>query len=526
MTLPPSAPTRAPWSRGTKILVGTLGFLSLLIPSLLYPWFGARRLSPTRTPSRQDPPWLLPPGFLWGTATAAYQIEDTHDDDWAAFERDAVANQRFDTLGPGQAKPGHIHNLGSYSEEIRAKKTDFDSRIDSDIAMLAQMKHGAFRFSISWSRLFPRPDIKEPDPEGVRYYQRIFDALERNKITPLVTLFHFASPTWLWQEQGGQRGWERDDSLAHFERFVSAVVKHFGPRSRLWCTINEPMVYLYNGYMEGVFPPFEKRGDPREIIPVMEKLLQAHVLAYRLLKEDAQRRGTSVEVGYAQHMRSFEPLRNYAPLDRITARIIEQAFIWDWTDAVASGVLAVTNTPYRKELPGLRGTQDYLGVNYYGRFYVETDLLHPTRFKIHMHDPKDAAADQPNDLGWASYPRGFRTLLARAGQRYRIPLYVLEQGTADGKDNDTDRQRLLVEHVREMALARQSGADVRGYFHWSALDNFEWAEGFDARFGLVKVDYRDGFRRTPRPSAALYTRIIEANGISEAVAKEYGPWPE
>lgn len=517
---------RPPWSRGKKILFGTLGFLSLMVPAVMYPWFGARRLMPTRSPSREAPPWLLPPGFLWGTATAAFQIENTHDDDWAAFERDAVTNRRFESLGPGQAKPGHIHNLGAYSQEIRDKKTDFDARIDSDLAMLAAMKHNAYRFSISWSRLFPKSDISEPDPEGIRYYEKVFDALERHKITPLVTLFHFTSPSWLWQEQGGKRGWERDDALGHFERFVTTVVKHFGPRARLWCTLNEPMVYLYNGYLEGVFPPFERRGDPVNIIPVVEKLLQAHVLSYRLLKEDAQRRGVQIEVGYAQHMRAFEPLRNYAPLDRITARIIEQAFIWDFSDAVASGVLTVTNTPYRKEIPGLRGTQDYLGVNYYGRFYVKTDLLHPTKFQILMHDPERAAEDQPNDLGWASYPRGFHTLLTRAGHRYRIPMYVLEHGTADQKDNDTDRQRLLVEHVREMALARQSGADVRGYFHWSALDNFEWAEGFEARFGLVKVDYKNGFQRTPRPSAALYTRIIEANGLSEALAKEYGPWPE
>ncbi|MFO0576352.1 MAG: glycoside hydrolase family 1 protein [Polyangia bacterium] len=514
------------WSRGKKILFGTVGLLSLLVPTLLYPWFGARRLAPVRSPSRTEPPWLLPPGFLWGTATAAFQIESTHDDDWAAFERDAVTNRRFDSLGPGQAKPGHIHNLGAYSDEIRAKKTDFDSRIDSDLEMLARMKHNAYRFSISWSRLFPRADMQEPDPEGIRYYQKVFDALERHKITPLVTLFHFASPGWLWQEQDGKRGFERADALAHFERFVKAVVKHFGARSRHFCTLNEPMVYLYNGYMEGVFPPFEKRGDPVRLAPLMEQLLRAHLLAYRLLKEDAQRRGVQIEVGYAQHMRAFEPLRNWAPLDRITARIIEQAFIWDFTDAVASGVLAVTNTPYRKEIPGLAGTQDYLGVNYYGRFYIKSDVLHPTKFQVLMHDPEHAADDLPNDLGWASYPRGFRTLLVRAGQRYRIPIYVLEHGTADNKDNDTDRQRILVDHVREMALARQSGADVRGYFHWSAIDNFEWAEGFEARFGLVKVDYADGFKRTPRPSAALYTRLIEANGVSAELAREYGPWPE
>ena len=106
-----------------------------------------------------------------------------------------------------------------------------------------------------------------------------------------------------------------------------------------------------------------------------------------------------------------------------------------------------------------------------------------------------------------------------------MPLYVLENGTADSKEDDIDRQRLLVEHLRELYLAQQQGVDVRGYFHWSLIDNFEWAEGFSARFGLTKVDYQTEFRRTPRPSAALYTRIIESNGLDETLLSEYGPWP-
>ena len=129
--------------------------------------------------------------------------------------------------------------------------------------------------------------------------------------------------------------------------------------------------------------------------------------------------------------------------------------------------------------------------------------------------PEDPQSDEdrPNELGWASYPEGFRLALLKAHERYHLPLYVLENGTADSKDEDTDRQRLLVEHIRELFLAQKAGADIRGYFHWSLFDNFEWAEGFEARFGLVAVDYRDGFRRTPRPSAALYSRIIAERGL-------------
>ena len=513
-------------SRRVKILLGTAGFLTLLAPALLYPWFGARRLTPARSPSELPPPYTMPPGFLWGTATAAYQIENTQNDDWAAFERDALAHHRFEQVAPGQAKAGHIHNLGDYPQEVLDKKTDFDARMESDLEMAARMGHNAYRFSISWSRLFPRPEMTEPDPAGVAYYERLFAALEKNHLTPMVTLFHFASPQWLWQERGGRRGWERDDALMHFERFVRAVVQHFGPRARLWCTLNEPMVYVYSGYLEGNFPPFERRSGPPAVIPVVEQLLRAHALAYAILKEDARRRGAAIEVGIAHHTRAFEPLRPYHPLDRLTARIIEQAFIWDFTDALQTGVLAVTNTSHRAPIAGLAGTQDYLGINYYGRFYIKSNLLSPTKFQVLMHDPETPEVDQPNDLGWASYPRGFALILQRAGARYRLPIYVLENGTADRKDDDVDRQRLLVEHVKEMWLARQHGADVRGYFHWSLIDNFEWAEGFDARFGLVKIDYKDGFRRTPRPSAALYSRIIRHNGLDEELAGKYGLLPK
>ena len=152
---------------------------------------------------------------------------------------------------------------------------------------------------------------------------------------------------------------------------------------------------------------------------------------------------------------------------------------------------------------------------------MRSHLLRPTQFDVLLHDPEQPQADYPNDLGWASYPRGFRQVLNQAGQRYRLPVYVLENGSADAAADDRLRQRLLVEHVFEMQQALRDGTDVRGYFHWSLFDNFEWAEGFEARFGLVKIDYRDDFRRTPRPSAALYSRIIAGRGLDAELVAEW-----
>lgn len=505
---------------------GAPGSTSVLagISSVAIPAWG--RLLPRRQPDTRSPKsavesegrYRFPDDFLWGTATAAYQVEHTAEDDWAVFERDVIAHGRCSRIAPGKAQPGHIHKLNEYPEEVRRKKSDFDGHIDEDLAMAAAMGHNAYRFSISWGRLFPTADQRDPEPAGIAFYRRIFDALAKHRLTPVVTLFHFTSPHWLWQEVGGRRGWERADALEHWDRFVRAVLQHFGGRMPIVCTLNEPMVYVYAGYLDGVFPPLQKRSGPAAVLPVLARLLEAHARAYHLIKEDAARRGCNVQVGYAQHARSFEPLRNGSVLDRLTAGMITRAFIWDFCDAVDTGTLRMSGTRGAQQIPGLRGTQDYIGINYYGRFYVRSSVLHPTKFEVLLHDPATRAADDPSDLDWASFPLGFRQVLGEANRRYPLPVYVLENGTADARDDDRLRQRLLVEHVREMWLARRDGVDVRGYFHWSLVDNFEWAEGFDARFGLVRVDYRDGFRRTPRKSAELYSRIIGQNGLDPALA--------
>ena len=491
-------------------------FLFLVLATLVLcfgPWLGLRRYKGQSSAFQDQAPYRFPSGFYWGTATAAQQIEDQQPTDWTAFEKEAFAKKRFSHIAKGKPKPGHIVHLGDYNEMIRTRKTDFDRRFAEDIALAAKMKHNAYRFSLDWARLFPTAAHKDPDPAGIRYYQAIFEALRRHKIKPFLTLFHFASPAWLWQPLDGKRGWERKDALEHFERFTRAVLKHFGQETDQWCTLNEPMVYLINGYLEGLFPPNERRGDPSKIIHIAAILLKAHALAYRLIHEDAKARKQRAFVGIAKHTRAFEPYRNYAPLDRITAQILDQAFIWDFLDAIETGTLDSSMTRYRQEIPGLKGTQDYLGINYYGRYYIKTSLFKIGQYTILDHDKSDAT-EQINDLGWSIYPHGFYKILAKTAQRYKKPIFVLENGTADEKKDDTKRQYLLLSHLKEMWNAiHYAKADIRGYFHWSLFDNFEWAEGFEARFGLIEIDYKKNFQRTPRKSAKLYSEIIEKNAI-------------
>jgi len=462
----------------------------------------------------------FPKDFLFGTSTAAEQMEETPNSDWGKFIQDAYSNKRFETMGHGIAKPGHINNLGSYSTDHILKKTNHNELYEKDFQMAKQMKHNAYRFSVAWDRIFPRPNMKEPDREGILYYKKLISSMKANGLYPLLTLFHFSSPAWFWEEKNGKVGWERDDALEQYEKFLRVVVDNFAEDVDHWCTLNEPMVFILGGYMQGVFPPLQTRKEITDIIPVMSRLLHAHALSRKIIKESEKRTGKKNLIGYTMHTRAFEPFRNYAPLDRIISEKVEQAFIWDFIDAATTGVLKVTNTDYKEEIPGLKDSLDYLGINYYGRYYIKSNIFSPTKFETLFSDP-DTKREIVNDLDWEAYPLGFSYILSTAYSKYKLPLYILESGTADREDNDIKRQANIVTHLAEIwNLIHTKKADVRGYIHWSLIDNFEWAEGFEAKFGLVKVEYHNNYKRTPRASAAVYTEIIE-KGISKELLEKY-----
>ncbi len=477
-------------------------------------WIGALRHPHYLSPFTDAPPYQFPEGFWWGTATAAQQVESQQNTDWTAFEKRAMAEGKFEKYTPEANNIGHIHQLGDYPAEVIAKKTDYDARFGEDLDTAAAMKHNAYRFSICWARLFPTAEQTEASEEGLRYYAAIFDKLETLGIKPSVTLFHFTTPAWFWEEKQGKRGWERSDALDQFGRFVQVVAENFGGRCAHWCTLNEPVGWLYTSYLVGVFPPHEQRkGGLLAVARLAVRLLEAHTLAYDILKADAAKRNKTISVGIAKHTRAFEPYRNGAPLDRLAARIAEQSFVWDFLDAIHTGTYKVMGTPFQK-IPGLAGKMDYVGINYYGRFYLKSDVFSPQRFSLFMHDPHDPN-ERKSELDWALYPHGFYRILQASHQRYQRPIYVLENGIDCRSLDDTQRQHFLVTHLREVWNAiHHAKADIRGYFHWSLLDNFEWAEGFTSRFGLIHVDYLHDFQRTPRKSAEVYTQIIQDNAIS------------
>jgi beta-glucosidase len=251
------------------------------------------------------------------------------------------------------------------------------------------------------------------------------------------------------------------------------------------------MVVAFMGYMDGFFPPNERREE-KAVRPVVKQLVQMHLAAHAALKADAKRRNATNQVGIAQHLRTFMPWSNASLLDRVTAWGIDRKFVLEFLDKTAS-------------------TSDYVGINYYGRYYVKATGI--GKFQTFSRDESEPGEER-SDLGWAADHEGMEKALLRCAQRYGKPIYVLENGMADKDDDDARRRRFLIGQTQAIWRAIERGADVRGYMHWALTDNFEWAEGFGPRFGLVKVDYGDDFKRTPRKSAELFSRIAQTNTIS------------
>jgi len=467
------------------------------------------------TPGAEGQALKFPDHFYWGVSISGTQAERQQASDWAAFERDVVANRRFAADRElGTDIPGNIRNFGNWSEKVRLEHSNFDALYPQDIAIAAAMGVNAFRISFEWARLFPRADMTAPSPEAIAYYKGIIAEMKRNHIAPFVTIYHYVSPEWFFQpDASGKRGWERADAQQQWQRYVDAIADNFIPDVEQWCTLNEPMVYLWLGYMDGVYPPLEKRSGIESLLGVYEALLRAHAAAYQTLHKTAAARNAQVNVGLTMLMSSFAPLRNWAPADRLATYFVDQSWNWDFLDAIETGRMKVAIAGLDRAIPGLRGTQDYVGINYYSRHYVKANLRNPASPETLERDP--LRQEPASELGWTNYPHGFYSVLTTAYKKYRKPIYILENGTSDGAADDVARQEYLVQHIREVWLAiHQGGTDVRSYFQWSFMDNLEWAQGFDARFGLVAVDYENDFKRTPRQSANLYSQIIRENGLT------------
>jgi beta-glucosidase len=398
----------------------------------------------------------LPAPLLLGTATSATQIEGhCRASDWSRFARE-----------PGRIKHGDTPDIAC----------DSWRRWREDVALQRELGMQAYRLSVEWARIEPHPG--EIVGGALDVYRAMLGALRDASIEPMVTLHHFTLPAWL-SDRGGILARGFAERLASFARVVAGAL---GDLCRLWITVNEPSILASHAYLFGVWPP--ARRNPLLAFRAQRALLAAHDAAYRAIKASREAR-----VGVAHHLRVTEPERPHSRSDRAAAR-----FFGRMGDAFAEAACR-------------HGTQDFFAINYYSRDVVRFSLEHPEQLFVRRGVPPGAAV---NDLGWEIYPAGLGQLVRRWSKRSGLPIYVTENGIADARDDK--RGPFLVAHLTELARAMADGVDVHGYFHWSLLDNFEWAEGYEPRFGLVEVDYATGERR-PRPSASLYARIVRERSI-------------
>ncbi|MCC7443052.1 MAG: glycoside hydrolase family 1 protein [Bdellovibrionales bacterium] len=437
----------------------------------------------------------FPQGFKWCVATAAHQIEGGNvNSDWWAFEH----------------QPGTIKN-----GDVSGDACDHWNRVLEDSLLMKTIGVSMYRFSVEWAKIEPREG--EWDKSALFHYLAEVETLRALGIEPIVTLQHFTLPQWM-RLRGG---WEWDGSPAAFERFSRKVYETIGHRVRDFVTINEPMVPVVGGYLAGLIPP-QKANDLTAGVLAIKGMLRSHARAYAALHDLASAASRPVRVGFAHHLRVFDPLRPLNPVDRVAASIFDNAFNWGFYDAVETGRLKLwipTMMNVDVVIPGLAGTQDFIGLNYYTRDMVKFSLGGTSGLPMELVANPDM---MKNDLGWEIYPWGFYRILKKIKARTpNKPIVITENGTAD--HDDSFRQRYLSDHLKALHKAMAEGVAVEGYCHWSLMDNFEWVEGFEPRFGLFEMNYST-MRRIPRPSAYLFADIASRNRVERDASVPWGSW--
>lgn len=410
----------------------------------------------------------FPPDFLFGTATAALQIEGGD-----------INNTWYSWSEAGRIK--------DRSHSLRA--CDHWRRIDTDLELQAALNVQTYRLGIEWSRIEPREG--EFSDEALRTYRYELERLTERGIVPLVTLYHFSLPLW-FAERGG---WNHPHSSLYFWRYVNRVVKYLADLVQDWITINEPNIYLTMGYLRGVWPP-GKVDAVAEMFEAARNLVRAHALAY----DEIHLQRANARVGVAHHLRIFDPVGG--PLGALSAWLHRRLFQDMFLEAMTRGRWVL---PLGRGYPlGRRRLSDFIGINYYTR-----DMVRWKWGAGPLHGVLEVRRGAPvNDLGWEIYPRGLGRLIESAWRTYHLPIWVTENGICDA--DDSQRTRYIQSHLAEVHRCLSKGIPVQRYYHWTLLDNFEWIEGESARFGLFHNDFETQ-TRTIRESGKFFAELARTH---------------
>jgi beta-glucosidase/6-phospho-beta-glucosidase/beta-galactosidase len=483
--------------------------------------------------------YTFPDDFLFGTATAGFQVEmgcptlppeecEDRNSDWYAYitsEETLTSPLTYLHGDPPEAGPGHWELYGE----------------DLDLAA-RELNNNAYRFSIEWSRIFPEPtDDAEgyealdaiANQEAVAHYHDMLAAMHERGLEPLVTLNHYSLPLWIHDGVGchvdldecSPRGWlDAERTVREIAKFAGYAAREFGEDVDLWVTLNEPLAVFYPGYL---YPSEERTNPPAALLRSVEAkaviiaMIEAHARMYDAIKENDLEAnngdGKTSRVGIVYDLTPVFPMDSQNQRDVETAENVLYLYNFVFLNAVALGEFDENfdgNSVYREDLAN---RMDYLGVNYYNRIFVDG-----LRFPI-LPALSPLTNFNPLTIGFdRDYPAGLYTALLMATERYALPIIVTENGVPAGEEGYPSQASFMVRSLSWIARAIEAGAPVEGYFYWSLMDNYEWQAGMSMDFGLYAVDPDDPAKhRTPREAASVYARIAQARRIPEDLAEQY-----
>ena len=331
---------------------------------------------------------------------------------------------------------------------------DHYNRFEEDFDLAKSMNHNAHRFSIEWARI--EPEEGKFDQKEIEHYRKVILALKERGMEPFVTLYHWTLPIWFVKKGG----WLNKDAPEYFGKFVEKIVLEYKDLVKFWITLNEPNVYTFHSYFLGDWPSFKRSLSKTKL--ALRQLSEAHKKAYILIHRISP--NTKVGIAYQKG----------------ESKISSHEWIYNFFKSI-------------------KDYQDFIGLNYYFSGVINFALNRILLKKSII-----------TDVGWEINPKGIYGALKKLKQ-YNKPIYITENGLADAKDRK--REDFIINHLKWIYQAIEEGIDVRGYLHWSLIDNFEWAKGFKPRFGLIEIDYENNLKRIPRPSSKVYAEICKNNAL-------------
>eukprot|EP00612_Vaucheria_litorea_P002182 CAMPEP_0171455450 /NCGR_PEP_ID=MMETSP0945-20130129/2341_1 /TAXON_ID=109269 /ORGANISM="Vaucheria litorea, Strain CCMP2940" /LENGTH=498 /DNA_ID=CAMNT_0011980695 /DNA_START=92 /DNA_END=1588 /DNA_ORIENTATION=- len=426
----------------------------------------------------------FPSNFIWGVSTSSHQVEGNCDNNnWFRWENIERPPDQDPTIKDNQ-KSGLA--------------CDHWNRIEEDTELIKQLGVDSYRFSLEWSKI--EPEKGKYDSEAILHYHKEIDHLLANQIQPMITLFHFSYPIW-FEDLGA---FEKIENSEHFIRFSKNMFEEYGEKVKLWCTVNEPEVFVSNAYVTGLFPP-GKLGKMHLAGTVIKNLLHCHVEIYQTFKIISEEKKLDVKVGIVKDLFQFHPYKWHNLFDYFLAWECDHLFNAQIIKFFKTGKFHfwVPFAAYvSMEDKRAKSSNDFIGLNYYSHYYVNMFNLLTNQIMEEklLAKPREIMTDMPHP----SYPEGIYYALMTLS-KLKIPIIVTENGISDKYD---DRRKMYIRrYIYAMSKAIKDGANVVGYYYWSLMDNFEWIEGYHQCFGLYKVDF-DTQKRTLRNGSKAFISIV------------------